>query len=122
MEEIVKYKQVIVMRKFKNLRTGKYIAQGCHASTIAMKLAQSNWKKYYKEYWEGRIIKIVVYVETEQELRDLYHKALNSDLPCSLVTDAGLTEFNGVPTLTAVGIGPAPEDLIDPITKHLPLF
>lgn len=115
-------KQVIIMRKFPSLRTGKYIAQGCHASQIALKEAQIEHPNWYKEYLEGHIVKIVVYVETVAELVSLYHEAERIGLPCSFIEDAGFTEFKGVKTPTAVGIGPAPNDLIDPITKHLPLF
>lgn len=116
------YKQVIVMRKFPSLRTGKYIAQGCHASQIALAEAKIHFRKWYDYYILGHITKIVVYVETEEELKKIYDKADKANLPCSLVKDAGFTEFKGVPTFTAVGIGPAPEELIDKITKHLPLF
>ena len=37
-------------------------------------------------------------------------------LPTSLITDAGRTEFGGVPTRTAVAVGPAVVGEIDAIT------
>ena len=43
-------------------------------------------------------------------------------LPCSLIRDAGLTEFAGVPTLTAVAVGPAELSKVDAITSHLKLL
>jgi len=43
-------------------------------------------------------------------------------LPCSLIQDAGFTEFNGVPTYTAVAIGPAQATEIDKITGLLKLL
>lgn len=110
------------MLKFPSMRTGKYIAQGAHASQLALREAQDWFPDWYKEYMEGHIRKIVVYVNTTEELEELYWIALGKQLPTALVKDSGFTEFKGVPTLTAVGIGPAPDDLIDPITKHLPLF
>lgn len=121
-DENIKYKQVIVMRKFPSLRTGKYIAQGCHASQIAMAEARINHRKWYDQYLMGHIVKIVVYVETLEELENIYKAAEKANLPCSWIVDAGFTEFKGEKTPTAVGIGPAPEELIDKITKHLPLF
>ena len=39
-----------------------------------------------------------------------------------MIVDAGLTEFNGVPTKTCIAIGPANPDDIDEITKHLKLL
>lgn len=110
------------MRKFPSLRTGKYIAQGCHASQIALKYAQDDHPNWYKEYMSGHIRKIVVYVDTVEELQAIHEEAERVGLPCSLIVDSGFTEFKGEQTVTAVGIGPAPDDLIDPITKHLPLF
>jgi PTH2 family peptidyl-tRNA hydrolase len=118
----MKIKQVIIMRKFPSLRTGKYIAQGAHASQIALMEAQMTHKEYYNRYLEDNITKVVVYVESKEELRDLHIEAGKAGLPRSFIIDSGFTEFKGEKTVTAVAIGPAPEELIDPITKHLPLF
>lgn len=38
------------------------------------------------------------------------------EFPVALVTDNGLTEFNGVLTDTAIAVGPAPAEFIDKIT------
>jgi PTH2 family peptidyl-tRNA hydrolase len=43
-------------------------------------------------------------------------------MECHLVQDAGLTEFGGVPTYTAVAIGPDYDDRIDPVTGDLELY
>jgi peptidyl-tRNA hydrolase len=40
----------------------------------------------------------------------------------SLITDAGLTEFAGVPTNTCVAIGPAWNEKVDAITGALKLL
>lgn len=128
-------KQVLVMRKFvgSGSRTGKYIAQGAHASVGAL-FSIGNVSKDGKSFvipldnpfvnaWvTGNFKKVALYVETDQELIDIYNTAKKAGLPSSLIRDAGLTEFNGVPTLTAVGIGPEDEDKINKITGHLPLF
>ena len=129
-------KQVIVMKKFpkdRNLRTGKYVAQGAHASLGAllslgkfdkerMSLTISLDNPFVYEWVIGRFTKIAVYVETDDELAAIYNKAKEEGIAASIITDAGLTEFNGVPTLTAVGIGPDDSDKVDKITGHLPLF
>ncbi len=73
------------------------------------------------EWLTGKFTKICVFVNSEQELLDIYNQALVSGIPCSLIKDAGLTEFKE-PTYTAVAIGPDFPDKIDPITKHLPLL
>jgi PTH2 family peptidyl-tRNA hydrolase len=125
----MKIKQVIIMRKFPSLRTGKYIAQGAHASQIAIRNAilggsddQPEWNIWYNEYMASSITKIVVYVNTTEELEEVYASARKAKLPCSFIEDSGFTEFKGVKTPTAVAIGPAPEELINSITGKLPLF
>lgn len=127
-------KQVIVMKKFpkdRNMRTGKYIAQGSHASLGALlslssivddKLIIPLNNPFIWDWITGRFTKITCYVETDDDLRSIYNKAKEAGIATALITDAGLTEFNGVPTLTAVGIGPDNEELINMITGHLPLF
>ncbi len=127
----MEHKQVIVMRKFKEMRKGKYIAQGAHASVGAIlgqakqdgnKLVLDLTDERMAPWLTGRFKKICVYVNTEEELLEVYNKAKANGLICSLIKDAGLTEFHGVATLTAVAVGPDREDRIDAVTKHLPLF
>jgi len=129
-------KQVLVMKKFpkdRNLRTGKYVAQGAHASMGALlslgrmdpdlqHFVISTENPFVYEWLVGRFTKVVAYVETDAELEDIYVKAKLAGIAAALITDAGLTEFGGVPTLTAVGIGPDDVEKINVITGHLPLF
>ena len=134
-------KQIIVMRKDLNMRRGKQIAQGAHASMKVFldlcykKEFKDDWYEDKKEYnfifgvnsaWDnwlnGRFTKVVVGCDTEKELLELYEKAKSQKLPCSLITDAGLTEFNGVPTNTCIAIGPEESYKIDAITNHLKLL
>lgn len=127
-------KQVIVMKKFpksRNLRTGKYVAQGAHASLGAVLSTAKHEDQgllipldnpYINAWLTGRFKKITVYVETDEELVRIYTEARQAGLPTALIKDAGLTEFDGVPTLTAVGVGPGNPETIDKITGGLPLF
>ena len=125
-------KQVIVMRKFSGLRTGKYCAQAAHASMGALlSIAHVDQKENIVipptdpavvAWLTGRFTKVTLYVNTEAELRELHEKALAAKLPTALITDAGLTEFNGVPTVTAVAIGPGLVEDVNKITGNLPLF
>lgn len=126
----MEHKQVIIMRKDLNMRKGKLVAQGAHASLGAiLNLMQRQGNVLSLEMDErtepwltGRFKKICVYVNSEAELLDVYTAAQAAGLISSLIKDAGLTEFNGVPTLTAVAVGPDREDKVDVVTKHLPLF
>lgn len=117
-----KPKQVIVIRKDLKMRRGKEIAQGCHASQLATENARI-WKtKAYQIWIEDKFTKICVTVDSEEQLIEIHKLAKEALLPCSLVCDSGLTEFNGVSTFTAVGIGPAWSEEIDKITGNLKLY
>lgn len=125
-------KQVIVLRKDLNMRKGKMVSQGAHASMKAI----LDWSIYegnglltelpkgsaLESWLNGLFTKICVSVDSEEELVDLYNKAMKAGLMVSMITDAGLTEFNGVHTKTCIAIGPDWSDEIDPITKHLKLL
>ena len=75
-----------------------------------------------KHFFNGLFTKICVSCDSEQELEELYKKAKDAKLPCSLIVDAGLTEFNGTPTKTCIAIGPANSEEINKITGHLKLL
>jgi peptidyl-tRNA hydrolase, PTH2 family len=119
-------KQVIVIRKDLNMRKGKMCAQAAHASLLAYLSAvdQPLLPEYQDaQSWlkENKQTKICVGVESEQELFDIYSQAQKASLVCSLVLDAAHTEFDQ-PTYTAVCLGPASAERIDPITGLLKLL
>lgn len=135
-------KQVIVVRKDLNMRRGKEIAQGAHASLAVFfdmmrqqnggSVDSKNGKKYecsfqhtseaMHEWMTNGFTKITLTVDSELALLDIYNRAKQAGLPCSLIKDSGKTEFNGVPTLTTVAIGPAQSSEIDKITGNLKLY
>ena len=119
-------KQVIVIRKDLKMRRGKEIAQGSHASLGAImnyvKNNQCSFPEVVEEWLQGSHTKICVYVTSEQDLLDIAAKALIENVNYHLVEDLGLTEFNGVKTLTCLALGPDYPEQIDPITKHLNLL
>ena len=140
-------KQVLIWRadlrntQGQKCRTGKIVAQCCHASLKAI-LDRGNIIKTHPqeddrmlmidvtpEYnpalydWiTGSFTKVTVVVNSEQELIDMYNQALLLKIPCSLVRDNGLTEFGGIPTYTVAAIGPGYSSVIDKLTGHLKLL
>lgn len=117
-------KQVIIVRKDLKMRKGKMIAQGAHASLqAAFNSMESKPDWFHSWFTDGSSLmrKIAVSADSLEELNTLYKAAQEAGLPCSLIEDAGLTEFKK-PTFTAVAIGPAPADLVDLITKDLILL
>ena len=70
----------------------------------------------------GSFTKICVYVESEQELLELHQRAQESGMISCLIMDSGKTEFKGIPTHTALAIGPDWNEKVDFITSGLPLL
>lgn len=131
------------------IRKGKFGAQCAHASLGALLKLFSVYKQelvkfgtietdpgkiQYKydltfskdsvldDWLNGKFTKIVVSVDSDEELIAL-NKALDETyIPHALITDAGLTEFHGVPTNTCLGIGPYVAEEIDKFTGNLPLL
>ena len=113
-------KQIIVMRKDLNMRKGKMCAQAAHAS---MKATLENLTDSRVVEWlSGPFAKIVVSVDSEDELLDVYQRAKKDGLITALITDQGRTEFNGVPTNTCIAIGPDRDEVLHPITGGLKLL
>ena len=71
---------------------------------------------------DGIFKKICVYVNSEEELLKIKEQAEAKGLITCLITDRGLTEFNGVPTNTALAVGPDTYEKIDEVCKGLPLY
>jgi PTH2 family peptidyl-tRNA hydrolase len=75
------------------------------------------------QWISGGQTKVVVSVDSEKELMDIYHNILQtSDVPVSLILDAGRTEFNGVATYTCIAVGPAEVSKVDAFTGKLKLL
>lgn len=135
-------KQVIVFRKDllkgeHGIRKGKFGGQVAHASTQALlqafhKTVDENGTNTYlltfdkgsvlDEWLNGLYTKVVVSVNSEAELMAIKERCDAAGLPNALITDAGKTEFNGVPTVTCLGIGPCLAEDVDRITGGLPLL
>lgn len=117
-------KQIIVLRKDLNMRKGKLVAQGAHASMAAILDEHHQVKDDPRiSLWlNGKFTKICVSVDSEEELIEIHNEAKSQGILTTLIQDAGLTEFGGVPTLTAVSVGPDTAEKLNPITGHLKLL
>ncbi len=132
-------KQVIVMRRDLNMRKGKMVAQGAHASVgaflklfkkkeagdVSVSLSLDYTPDSFLAQWlDGSFAKICLYVDSKEDLVNLYRRVREKapQIPVDLVQDAGLTEFHGVPTLTCLAIGPYWADEINAFTGDLKLY
>jgi len=124
-------KQVIVIRRDLKMRRGKEIAQGAHASMAALlrgfelhpdgSATLPLWPEA-RAWLDGAFTKITVKVNSEDELLAVRDAAEEAGIACALIQDAGRTEFNGVPTYTALAVGPATAEQLAPITGDLKLY
>ncbi len=128
-------KQIIVIRADLNMRKGKMVAQGAHASmgAILPYVGYTDWdsppgteftrrQSLVSRWLGGSFTKVCVRVDSEYELIELHDRAEKANLITCLITDNGKTEFNDVPTVTCCAIGPDTPEKLDPITGHLKLL
>ena len=136
-------KMMIVMRRDLKMRKGKIAAQAGHAciDAILMALNKEGRVNDFEITDDGIILKdsdksttplsdwfkygcakICVYVDSEEELLSIAQKASEKGIIFSVITDAGMTEFHGVPTKTCLALEPLPADVADELTGDLPLY
>lgn len=115
-------KQVIVMRTDLNMRKGKMIAQGAHAAMMCYLSSDTDNSTEVRNWMMNGMKKICVRADTEEQLLELHRKAKEAGLRAHMVTDAGHTEFHGVPTVTCLAIGPNEDGAVDSITGGLTLL
>jgi len=114
-------KQVIIVRKDLKMGSGKLAAQVAHAAILSSEKARNRNIELLKGWFEGGQPKIVLKVNSLEDLEKINKLGQFNNLPTAIVRDAGLTQLEAG-TATCVGIGPAPEYLIDKITGGLKLL
>jgi peptidyl-tRNA hydrolase, PTH2 family len=115
------YKMVIVIRTDIKMSKGKVAAQAGHAAVSASEYARKNRPEWWNPWFMEGQRKIAVKAKSEDEILDIERRARNAGLPVALIVDRGLTEIPPN-TTTCLGVGPAPDNKIDPITGNLSLL
>ena len=116
-----RYKMVIVTRSDLNLSPGKLAAQVAHAAVeCALNTKKNNSQWFYKWQIEGAK-KAILKVDSEKDFYPLKKKAEELKIVAYIISDAGLTEIPEG-TKTVLGIGPAPNNIIDQVTGNLPIL
>ena len=114
-------KQALVVRQDIRMGKGKVAAQVAHASLSAAEDAMRKHEAWYEGWKEEGQKKIVLKVQSEEELRELFKMARSARLPAALIEDRGLTQLEPG-TVTCLGIGPGPDVEIDTLTGKLKLL
>lgn len=104
------------------MRRGKEISQGAHAAMAFLAKNGTDFDEVVSNWLLMGQTKITLQIDSEEELVALYELAKRRGLRSHLITDAGRTEFDGVPTKTCLAIGPNKSEKIDKLTGNLKLY
>ncbi len=115
------YKQAIVIRNDLGISKGKIAGQTSHASVSAYEKTKKSNPEIAQAWFSEGQKKIVLKVQSEQELLDYFNQCKRAGIPCELIRDAGHTQLEPG-TLTCFGAGPWDEQAIDKILGKLKLL
>ncbi|XP_076177419.1 peptidyl-tRNA hydrolase 2, mitochondrial [Ptiloglossa arizonensis] len=117
------YKMVLIVRSDIRMGKGKTAAQCAHAAVECYRQAVDNTK--YKQMYEIWLLtgqpKIVLRIPDEKGLMSLAYNARKAGLIIAMIKDAGRTQLSPG-TISALGIGPGPKQVIDDLTSNLQLL
>jgi len=114
-------KQAIVIRAELKMSKGKVAAQAAHASVEAVLRLLKKDKKLVQKWRDEGMKKVVLKVNSLNELFELKRQGEELGLECAIIKDAGRTELPAG-TITALGIGPGKEDEVDSLTGKLKML
>ncbi|PHH82825.1 hypothetical protein CDD82_4697 [Ophiocordyceps australis] len=119
-------KLVLVVRTDLGMTKGKIAAQCSHATLACYKAlsrasSDSSQRAILARWERSGQAKIAVQVKNQEELIELRRKARLHGITAEVIQDAGRTQIEAG-SITVLGIGPAPKDLVDQITGHLKLL
>uniref|UniRef100_A0A182KA01 peptidyl-tRNA hydrolase n=1 Tax=Anopheles christyi TaxID=43041 RepID=A0A182KA01_9DIPT len=118
-------KMVLVVRSDLGLKKGKIASQCAHAAVLCCMRAASDGDAAGKSkldawLWQGQP-KIVLRVDSLQEMHLLTERAEASGVIAEIVRDAGRTQVASG-TETVLGLGPDRSEAIDSLVGHLKLL
>lgn len=115
------FKMLLIVNNELKMGKGKIAAQCGHATLGAYRIARKYCKTGLERWCRHGTAKVVVRVDQESEMYDIYEKAKLIGLVGYIVMDAGRTQI-AAGSRTVLALGPAPVSMIDQITSHLKLL
>ncbi|EZA48679.1 hypothetical protein DMN91_002270 [Ooceraea biroi] len=114
---------VIVVRTDISMGKGKVGAQCAHAALECCRQTLNSEKseQMFQSWLKIGQPKVVLRIQNEEELLTLVDKAKDAGLITAVIKDAGRTQLKPG-TITAVGIGPGSNEVIDSLTSKLRLL
>jgi len=117
----MEYKQVILVRTDLDMSKGKIAAQVAHASLDSALKSIKKDRIIFNKWKSNYMKKVVLRVDTKEELFKYKELSNNEGIVCSLIRDAGRTEIKEG-SYTALSVGPDTSEKIDKITGNLKML
>eukprot|EP00753_Platysulcus_tardus_P006534 PLAT14290.1.p2 GENE.PLAT14290.1~~PLAT14290.1.p2 ORF type:complete len:170 (+),score=38.10 PLAT14290.1:19-528(+) len=114
-------KMVFVVRKDLKMGQGKIAAQCGHATLGVYDVAKRSHPRWVRHWERYGCKKVATKVKSEEAIIELVAAARMVGVPHYVVVDAGHTQIAAGST-TVLGLGPAPQSLVDRITGDLKLL
>lgn len=116
-------KMVIVVRTDIPMGKGKIGAQCAHAALECYRKSISigSNRRVFNSWLLFGQPKVVLRISSEKELLSLAQKSRDSGLVTAVIRDAGRTQLEPG-TISVLGIGPAPTNIVDKVTSSLKLL
>jgi len=115
------YKMLLVVRMDLKMGKGKVAAQCAHAACGSVEVATKRNPDILKKWRVEGQAKVVVKIQTEEELIALGRTASDQGVLSYIVRDAGRTQIEAG-SRTVLALGPGKKSDIDMITGHLKLL
>ncbi|KAF8762775.1 hypothetical protein HU200_009082 [Digitaria exilis] len=119
-EIIEDFKMVLVVRNDLKMGKGKIAAQCSHATLGLFKKLQQRAPKSLRRWERCGQVKVVVKIESEEDMLVLQGRAKSLNLPTHITIDAGRTQIAPNSRTVMAILGPA--DMVDDVTGGLKLL
>ncbi|CAN6269544.1 unnamed protein product [Urochloa humidicola] len=114
------FKMVLVVRNDLKMGKGKIAAQCSHATLVLFKKLQQRAPKSLRRWERCGQVKVVVKIESEEDMLVLQGRAKSLNLPTHITIDAGRTQIAPNSRTVMAILGPA--DMVDDVTGGLKLL